>query len=155
MEQETTTPDPIDVATGAIVRGRRRVLRISQEALAEACGVSFQQIQKYENGANRISISRLFQIAKRLECSPADLLPTGAEVQLARQADKDPASEWLMGRMAFDLAQAMTSIPENVARQLVEAMTRTARSLAIIIPPGRTVNCAMDSTVDVKFGDQG
>lgn len=148
-------PDPIDVETGHLVRMKRRAAGISQEALAEGCGVSFQQIQKYENGSNRISISRLFQIAQCLKCHPRELLPDAAEVQLARQADKDPASEWLMGRLAFDLAQAMTSIPENVSRQLVEAMTRTARSLAIIIPPGRTVNCTMDSTIDANFGDQG
>jgi len=47
---------------------------ISQEALAEQCGVSFQQIQKYENGANRISFSRLVQIARALKCRVVDLL---------------------------------------------------------------------------------
>ena len=49
----------MDIALGAAVRIRRRTLGISQEALAEQCGVSFQQVQKYENGANRISFSRL------------------------------------------------------------------------------------------------
>ena len=59
---------------GAAVRIRRRSLGISQEALAEKCGVSFQQIQKYENGANRISFSRLVQIARALQCRVVDLM---------------------------------------------------------------------------------
>ena len=55
-ELSTKAPDPMDVALGAAVRIRRRTLGISQEALAEQCGVSFQQIQKYENGSNRLSV---------------------------------------------------------------------------------------------------
>ena len=64
----------MDIALGAAVRIRRRSLGISQEALAEKCGVSFQQIQKYENGANRISFSRLVQIARALQCRVVDLM---------------------------------------------------------------------------------
>ena len=64
----------MDIALGAAVRIRRRSLGISQEALAEQCGVSFQQIQKYENGANRISFSRLVQIARALQCRVVDLM---------------------------------------------------------------------------------
>ncbi len=64
----------MDVALGAAVRIRRRTIGISQEALAEQCGVSFQQIQKYENGANRISFSRLVQIARALKCRVIDLM---------------------------------------------------------------------------------
>ena len=70
----TKAPDPMDVALGAAVRIRRRTIGISQEALAEQCGVSFQQIQKYENGANRVSFSRLVQIARALRCRVVDLM---------------------------------------------------------------------------------
>lgn len=70
----TKAPDPMDIALGAAVRIRRRSLGISQEGLAEQCGVSFQQIQKYENGANRISFSRLVQIARALRCRVVDLM---------------------------------------------------------------------------------
>jgi transcriptional regulator with XRE-family HTH domain len=73
-ETSTKTPDPMDVALGAAVRLRRRTIGMSQEALAEQCNVSFQQIQKYENGANRISFSRLVQIARALQCRVVDLL---------------------------------------------------------------------------------
>lgn len=57
-------PQAADVFCGGRVRAGRRLRNQSQEALADACGVSFQQIQKYENGANRISISRLVEIAQ-------------------------------------------------------------------------------------------
>src|SRR6185436_343869 len=70
----TKSPDPMDIALGAAVRIRRRTIGMSQEALAEQCGVSFQQIQKYENGANRISFSRLVQIARALRCRVVDLM---------------------------------------------------------------------------------
>jgi transcriptional regulator with XRE-family HTH domain len=56
-------PEPMDIALGAAIRIRRRTLGLSQDALAEKCGVTFQQVQKYENGANRISFSRLVQIS--------------------------------------------------------------------------------------------
>ena len=73
-EVSTKAPDPMDIALGAAVRIRRRTIGMSQEALAEQCGVSFQQIQKYENGANRISFSRLVQIARALRCRVTDLM---------------------------------------------------------------------------------
>ena len=73
-EPSNKTPDPLDVALGAAVRIRRRTIGMSQESLAEQCGVSFQQIQKYENGANRISFSRLVQIARALRCRVVDLM---------------------------------------------------------------------------------
>src|SRR5215218_9848027 len=73
-EVSTKAPDPMDIALGAAVRIRRRTIGMSQVALAEKCGVSFQQIQKYENGANRISFSRLVQIARALRCRVVDLM---------------------------------------------------------------------------------
>jgi transcriptional regulator with XRE-family HTH domain len=67
--------DPIDLAVGARLRFRRHQLDISQQAVAKACGVSFQQVQKYERGSNRISCSMLHRIAALLEVSPAFFFP--------------------------------------------------------------------------------
>jgi transcriptional regulator with XRE-family HTH domain len=69
-----TAPDRLDIAIGAAIRLRRKQLKISQESLAERCGVSFQQVQKYENGANRVSFSRLVQIAHALELRLSELV---------------------------------------------------------------------------------
>jgi transcriptional regulator with XRE-family HTH domain len=74
LEISNKSPDPMDVALGATIRVRRRTIGMSQEALAEKCGVSFQQIQKYENGVNRVSFSRLVQIARALDCRVTDLM---------------------------------------------------------------------------------
>jgi len=59
-------PDPVDVYVGRRLRKQRTLLRLSQEQLARAVGVTFQQIQKYERGSNRVSASRLYDIAKVL-----------------------------------------------------------------------------------------
>jgi transcriptional regulator with XRE-family HTH domain len=65
--------DDLDRALGNAIRLRRRSLNMTQEQLAGACGISFQQVQKYENGANRVSFSRLVQIARALDCRVTDL----------------------------------------------------------------------------------
>lgn len=74
QKPSTKAPEPMDIALGGAVRRRRRDVGLSQEALAEQCNVSFQQIQKYENGVNRISFSRLVQISRALQCGLVDLL---------------------------------------------------------------------------------
>ena len=61
------TPNPIDVHVGARIRLRRTMLGISQEKLAEKLGVTFQQVQKYERGLNRVGASRLWDISQVLE----------------------------------------------------------------------------------------
>ncbi len=60
-------PNPIDVHVGARVRLRRTLLGMSQEKLGEALGLTFQQVQKYERGANRIGSSRLFDLSRVLD----------------------------------------------------------------------------------------
>ena len=62
----TKSATDIDKQVGARIRARRQALQISQTALAQAAGITFQQIQKYENGANRVSTGRLAQIAETL-----------------------------------------------------------------------------------------
>lgn len=60
------TPNPVDLHVGRRLRKRRTLLGLSQENLAKALGVTFQQIQKYEKGANRLGASRLFDLARIL-----------------------------------------------------------------------------------------
>ena len=60
-------PNPVDIHVGSRVRLRRTLLGMSQEKLGTAVGLTFQQIQKYERGANRIGSSRLFQFAQVLD----------------------------------------------------------------------------------------
>ena len=62
-------PDPIDIHVGKRVKLRRTLLHISQELLASDIGVTFQQVQKYESGHNRVSASRLYDISRVLNCA--------------------------------------------------------------------------------------
>ncbi len=64
----------LDASMGRQIRARRRALKVSQTTLANAIGVAFQQIQKYEHGANRVSFSRLVDIAHALDCRVVDLI---------------------------------------------------------------------------------
>jgi transcriptional regulator with XRE-family HTH domain len=65
------TPDPIDRHVGSRVRMQRLLMKMSQEKLGDALGLTFQQIQKYEKGLNRIGASRLQQISKTLNVPPS------------------------------------------------------------------------------------
>ena len=69
-----STPNRLDVALGLRIRQRRKSLGVSQTALADAIGLTFQQIQKYERGFNRVSFSRLVDIAHALDCRVVDLI---------------------------------------------------------------------------------
>ncbi|MGA7710786.1 MAG: helix-turn-helix transcriptional regulator [Rhizomicrobium sp.] len=69
-----SSPHPLDVALGGRIRLRRRELGISQDKLAQQIGITFQQIQKYEHGTNRVSFSRLMEIAEVLQCGVAQMV---------------------------------------------------------------------------------
>lgn len=121
----------MDIALGGAVRIRRRMIGMSQEALAEHCGVSFQQIQKYENGANRVSFSRLVQIARALECRVADLLEALDTANPQAPADLD-----LFSRMrtpgALELLAAYELLPADARSSLLSFLraATTAQSAA-------------------------
>lgn len=74
MTKETAPLDPVDIAIGARIRRRREAARMTQADLAKHAGVTFQQVQKYERGANRVAAARLLQIAEALRTTGADLL---------------------------------------------------------------------------------
>ncbi len=121
----TKAPDPMDIALGAAVRIRRRSLGISQEALAEQCGVSFQQIQKYENGANRISFSRLVQIARALQCRVVDLMDVLDAPDGQGAGDLD-----ILSRMRTPGALELLSAYERLSPETRSSLLGLLRSLA-------------------------
>ncbi|MHA1540377.1 MAG: helix-turn-helix domain-containing protein [Alphaproteobacteria bacterium] len=65
--KKISTPNPVDLYVGARLRMRRVFLDISQEKLSDAIGITFQQIQKYEKGTNRVSASRIYELSKALD----------------------------------------------------------------------------------------
>ncbi len=74
-DQVTRAANRIDRHVGQTVRARRLATGMSQERLAELIGVTFQQVQKYEKGVNRISCSRLYDIARAQEMQPGEYFP--------------------------------------------------------------------------------
>jgi transcriptional regulator with XRE-family HTH domain len=69
MIEADKSPNPVDVHVGKRIRDRRKAVKISQEKLAEHLGLTFQQVQKYEKGVNRVSASKLYEIAAALNAS--------------------------------------------------------------------------------------
>jgi transcriptional regulator with XRE-family HTH domain len=126
------SPNPIDVHVGLQVRLRRKELKISQEKLAETLGLTFQQVQKYERGANRISASKLYEIARSLRVSIAWFFEGLTDPLAGREAETgEPeaalAHAFLMTPEGIDLANLFPKISHpRVRRKLVELV----RSLA-------------------------
>lgn len=112
--------DSVDRAIGARVRARRRSLTMSQSDLAEQLGVSFQQVQKYERGANRISGSTLVAAGRALKTTVSWLV--GEEIDAAGPPDE--AFTALMTPGALELLEAYGQIPRPRARQALLALAR-------------------------------
>jgi transcriptional regulator with XRE-family HTH domain len=124
----------MDIALGAAVRIRRRTIGMSQEALAEQCGVSFQQIQKYENGANRISFSRLVQIARALRCRVIDLMDVLDTPDRELSGDLD-----LLTRMRTPGALELLSAYERLSPEARSSLVSFMRALVRETEPAKIV----------------
>jgi transcriptional regulator with XRE-family HTH domain len=114
---------PVDVHVGKRVRHRRWLVGMTQQQLAERVGIKFQQIQKYETGANRVSASRLWDIAEALEVDVSfffDGFEEEAEVGSDAALEKAVPSDLLGDKEALDLVRSYYAIPENQRRRLFE-----------------------------------
>lgn len=118
-------PDPVDIAIGARMRLRRKSLGISQGVLSDRVGVSFQQIQKYERGANRVSGSMLVAIANALDTSVGWLVGEGGG--LSDAADEVVQALALTG--AVDLLEAFGAIPHASARAALVTLAQEMAAL--------------------------
>ena len=118
------SPDPIDIDVGRRIRVRRKWLGVSQASLAEHLGVSFQQVQKYERGFNRVSASVLVRIAEKLETTVSALVgETGVHGQ------PNAIFEMLALPGALQLLDAFTSVENSALRSalldLVHSLAET------------------------------
>src|SRR6478609_8442327 len=138
---KTETPNPIDVRVGARLRLRRNMLGLTQEKLGEAIGLTFQQVQKYERGANRMGASRLHDLSRVLDVPVsfffddmdpvrAPAIPAGFAEPAAEPFDSDPLrrretvelvsayyriDDPALRRRLFDLARALAGGAERVS----------------------------------------
>jgi transcriptional regulator with XRE-family HTH domain len=111
---------PVDVHVGKRIRHRRWLVGMTQQQLAEKVGIKFQQIQKYETGANRVSASRLWDIADALEV-PVSFFFEGIESESAEAPASDSIPADILGdKEALDLVRSYYAIPENQRRRLFE-----------------------------------
>ena len=110
---------PVDVHVGKRVRHRRWLVGMTQQQLAESVGIKFQQIQKYETGANRISASRLWDIADALEV-PVSFFFEGLEAETAPKEQTHTPADLMGDKEALDLIRSYYAIPENQRRRLFE-----------------------------------
>jgi len=117
---DASGPDPVDIAIGARMRLRRKSLGISQGALADRIGVSFQQVQKYERGANRVSGSTLVAVAGALDTTVGWL--AGEEGAISEAADDIVQALAVTG--AVELLEAYIEIPKASARAALLALAR-------------------------------
>lgn len=111
----------VDVHVGKRIRQRRWLTGMTQQKLAELVGIKFQQIQKYETGANRVSASRLWDIADALDVQVSFFFE-GLQVDLPEgEENGDAVPVDLMGdKEAMDLVRSYYAIPENQRRRLFE-----------------------------------
>ncbi|MDW3183584.1 helix-turn-helix transcriptional regulator [Roseobacter sp.] len=110
----------VDVHVGKRIRQRRWLVGMTQQKLAECVGIKFQQIQKYETGANRVSASRLWDIADALEVDVAFFFE-GLKSDAENAAEQDSIPADMMGdKEAMDLVRSYYAIPENQRRRLFE-----------------------------------
>ena len=109
---------PVDVHVGKRIRHRRWLVGMTQQQLAESVGIKFQQIQKYETGANRVSASRLWDIADALEVSVSFFFE-GIDDEEGKAATMVPA-DIMADKEALDLVRSYYAIPEAQRRRLFE-----------------------------------
>jgi transcriptional regulator with XRE-family HTH domain len=112
---------PVDVHVGKRIRHRRWMNGTTQQQLAEKVGIKFQQIQKYETGMNRVSASRLWDIASALGVT-IDFFFEGLDAATASEATAaaDMPGDILSDREALELLRSYYSIPENQRRRLFD-----------------------------------
>lgn len=112
------TMNPIDQHVGKRIRQRRWLKGMSQQDLAVRCNVKFQQVQKYETGANRVSASRLWEIAQALEVEVPYFFE-GLEVDARAETEADISTSPVLAKEAVDLVRTYYGIPEKSRTQLL------------------------------------
>ena len=121
-------PNFVDAHVGNRIRMRRQIVGVSQEKLAEMLGITFQQVQKYEKGSNRISASRLYSTARTLGVAVQfffEDVPEGIDPgEIAEQHSADDFMSSLMNAEGITLAKAFRDAESTSKRKLIAMMAR-------------------------------
>ena len=123
------SPVPVDKLVGRRIRARRRQLGLSQQALADALGLSYQQVQKYENGVSRIGAGRLQQLAQILNVPVSVFF----DDQLVGAQDSDTVFAFLDTPGSLRLVQAFARTPDRPLQQrIVELVEQIADTIGAL-----------------------
>jgi len=141
-ERAESTPNPIDIHVGLRLRQRRTLLGMSQEKLGEMLGLTFQQVQKYERGSNRICASRLYHLSWALDVPVSyffDEMPAEIDARLSGQKQAESSSpagfaedtqsrfddDPMARKETMDLVRAYYSISDTGVRRRILDLART------------------------------
>jgi transcriptional regulator with XRE-family HTH domain len=120
-------PNRLDVALGLRIRQRRKALSVSQTALANAIGLTFQQVQKYERGTNRVSFSRLVEIAHALDCQVIDLIGDLDDASIPSPLFRQNTAH-LREAGAPELLAAYSALPVGLRKAVLGVMLEMAKA---------------------------
>ena len=136
-------PNPVDVHVGKRLRLRRTMLGFSQEKLGEAIGLTFQQVQKYERGANRIGCSRLFDLSRVLDVDigyffedmPSEVANSSPARRQGGWSDLDQAAfeherDPMVKRETLELVRAYFKIEDDAIRKRLFEMTKALAAVS-------------------------
>ena len=132
-------PNPVDVHVGARVRLRRTLLGMSQEKLGEAIGLTFQQVQKYERGANRIGASRLFDLSRVLDVPVSfffDDIPMDGERPTTAPAPEPGEMDPMGKRETLELVRAYYRIEDPAVRRRIFELAKAVANAGPMIASG-------------------
>lgn len=128
MQENKKKPNPIDIHVGGRIRLRRNMLGMSQERLGESLGITFQQIQKYEKGTNRVGASRLQAIASILEVPVSfffeDAPGSTAEGGFAEENQTTYVVDFLSSTEGLRLNRAFVRITDQKVRSRIIDLVR-------------------------------
>lgn len=133
MNKKSVATNMVDAYIGQRIRLRRNIMAITQKDLAQKCGITFQQIQKYETSGNRISVSRLFQIATALE-TPVGFFFSGLiqehansdePIKRLRVAEPSESDDPMSSNETLKLINLYWKLPNDEMRKHVLALLQT------------------------------
>ena len=123
------SPNPVDLHVGTRVRLRRQILKMSQEKLGNALGVTFQQVQKYERGANRVGASRLWRMSEVLDVPVSffyeGLTESSAQGEFAEDDQTPIVYDFINSTDGVSLAMAVSKIKNKAVRRQILELARS------------------------------
>ncbi|WP_165187881.1 helix-turn-helix domain-containing protein [Caulobacter soli] len=131
MIQTDSASHPVDIHVGGMIRMRRKLLGVSQDQLATALGLSFQQVQKYERGSNRVSASKLYEIGVFLKVGTGYFFQGLPEADTLEPADGVEATQiFLSSQEGHQMAAIFARVPAGATRRRLVDLIRTVAGVS-------------------------